>query len=215
MTDRDCHHGELARLRNGIQYAINRLEHGLEDKALGELRTALRDADTLEQQYERCELESALAVSRDNEANMSSAVAANEERILHMQEAHKALHRRCQQAESALVTYRKLTALPPDGDGVRFVSGTMGRAMLVWLCDEGTREIEALGHDIERQHEACSEHLAEVERLRAFVRAWDEWRAAHDKATRIGDGLPEAAACIEARAAVGEVTPPTALPHTP
>lgn len=98
-----------------------------------------------------------------------------EAEVAQLRETHKALHRRCQQAESALVTYRKLTALPPDGDGVRFVSGSMGRAMLVWLCDEGTREIEALRLDIERQHEACSEHLGEVERLRAFVAAWDAW----------------------------------------
>lgn len=78
-----------------------------------------------------------------------------EEEIERLHEKHTALHRRCQQAETALVDYRKLTALPPDGDGVRFVSGNMGRALLTCLCDSQAREIE---------------------RLRAFVAAWDAWR---------------------------------------
>lgn len=137
---------------------------------------------TLARQCDRCEMEAEIAALR---------------------ETHKALHRRCQQAESALVTYRKLTALPPDGDGARFVSGSMGRAMLVWLCDSQQAEIADLRHDIERQHEACSEHLSEGERLRAFVAAFDEWHIAD----YVADGTETYAAMLAAREAVGATEP--------
>jgi len=49
-------------------------------------------------------------------------------------ETNQRLNRRCQDAERALPDYRKLLAVPPDGDGVRFVSGNLGRALLSAHC---------------------------------------------------------------------------------
>jgi len=75
-------------------------------------------------------------------------------------------------------------------------------------------EQEALRHDIERQHEACSEHLAEIERLLAFVRAYDAYETAAEAWAKAGRRkLKETdtafdetlAAMLEARTAVGEV----------
>lgn len=56
--------------------------------------------------------------------------------IERLRESNRKLHRRCQEAEAALPSYRKLTAPLPDGDGVRFVSGAMGRALLVSMCNK-------------------------------------------------------------------------------
>jgi len=50
------------------------------------------------------------------------------------QETNKRLNRRCQEAEAALPDYKALLAVPPDGDGVRFVSGNLGRALAVTMC---------------------------------------------------------------------------------
>lgn len=52
-----------------------------------------------------------------------------------LRETVKRLNRRCQEAETAMVEYRKLVAAPPDGVGIRFVSGSLGRALLAWHCD--------------------------------------------------------------------------------
>lgn len=65
-----------------------------------------------------------------------SRLAAADAEVARLRESNKKLHRRCQEAEAALPSYRKLIALPPDGDGVRFVSGTMGRALLVSMCNK-------------------------------------------------------------------------------
>lgn len=110
----------------------------------------------------------------------SAIITAQEQEIERLREKHTALHRRCQQAETALVDYRKLTALPPDGDGVRFVSGNMGRALLTYLCDS---------------------QASEIERLRAFVSAWDAWHIAD----YVADGTETYAAMMAAREAVGEL----------
>lgn len=75
-------------------------------------------------------------------------------------------------------------------------------------CDE----IDALKHDIERQQTACSEHLGEVEKLRAFVRAWDAYRVARKKfqqsfAAYSSDFDAAYAAMLAAREAVGAIEP--------
>ena len=75
------------------------------------------------------ELSDEIAVLRDR-------VQQRDAEIERLRESNRKLHRRCQEAEAALPDYRKLTALPPDGDGVRFVSGTMGRALLVSMCNK-------------------------------------------------------------------------------
>lgn len=48
------------------------------------------------------------------------------------------------------------------------------------VIDALRAEISDLKHDIERQQTACSEHLGEIERLLAFVAAWD----AHEMAAQ-------------------------------
>src|SRR6185312_3981676 len=58
-----------------------------------------------------------------------------------LRESTKQLHRRCQRAESALPDYQRIIAMPPDGDGVRFVNGSLGRALLTALCDEQDAEL--------------------------------------------------------------------------
>jgi len=68
--------------------------------------------------------------------DLVSRLAAADAQIARLRESNRKLHRRCQEAEAALPSYRKLTALPPDGDGVRFVSGNMGRALLVSMCNK-------------------------------------------------------------------------------
>jgi len=67
-----------------------------------------------------------------------------------LRKSNNVLHRRCQDAEAALVDYAKLLALPPNGDGIRFVNGSMGRALLVGLCDKQQGEIETLRGALQR-----------------------------------------------------------------
>ena len=54
------------------------------------------------------------------------------------------LNRRCQSAESALPDYNRITALPPNGDGVRFVSGSLGRALASTAWMKAQAEIDSL-----------------------------------------------------------------------
>lgn len=93
-----------------------------------------------------------------------------------LRESHKTLHRRCQEAETALPSYRKLVALPPDGDGVRFANGNMGRALLASVASKQADQIDS---------------------LREFVAAYDAWweRPGNDRTYL---------AMLEKRAAVGE-----------
>lgn len=74
--------------------------------------------------------------------DMEAALALPAESV----EAEKVneLHRRCQRAEAALPDYKKLKALPPDGDGIRFVRGNMGRALLTGLCEKQQTRIAEL-----------------------------------------------------------------------
>lgn len=68
---------------------------------------------------------------------------SQEAEIGRLRGSNKRLHRRCQEAEAALPDYRKITALPPNGDGVRFAQGSMGRILLSVLCDvlAGERDV--------------------------------------------------------------------------
>lgn len=66
-----------------------------------------------------------------------------------LRESNRRLNRRCQDAEAALPSYKKLLAVPPDGDGLRFVSGSLGRALLVGLVAKQDAEIERL-QEVER-----------------------------------------------------------------
>ena len=60
------------------------------------------------------------------------------------QETNKRLNRRCQEAEAALPDYKAITAMPPDGEGVRFVSGNLGRALMHSLCHKQQDRIAEL-----------------------------------------------------------------------
>lgn len=44
----------------------------------------------------------------------------------------KRLNRRCQQAEAALADYQRIVAVTPDEKGLRWVSGSLGRAFLAY-----------------------------------------------------------------------------------
>ncbi len=59
------------------------------------------------------------------------------------------LNRRCQMAERALADYRKIIASPPNGDGVRFVRGSLGRAFLAFACHKQEAELAALRSDLD------------------------------------------------------------------
>jgi len=52
--------------------------------------------------------------------------------IRRLRETQTRLHRRCQQAEAALADFCRIMARPPDEQGIRFVLGSMGRALLAW-----------------------------------------------------------------------------------
>lgn len=90
-----------------------------------------------------------LVVRRMNEqhhriADFEVQLADRDAEIERLREKHKALHRRAQEAEAAIPSYKKLIAVPPDGDGVRFVNGSRGRALLSSLCSELNAEVVEL-----------------------------------------------------------------------
>ena len=59
-----------------------------------------------------------------------------------LREKLQAMHRRAQHAESALPEYDRIIAVPPDGDGVRFVNGNLGRVLLGSYCYKLREELE-------------------------------------------------------------------------
>lgn len=61
-----------------------------------------------------------------------------------LKETNTRLNRRCQEAESALPDYKRMLVVPPDGDGFRFVSGNLGRALLATQCARLAEQVEAL-----------------------------------------------------------------------
>lgn len=67
-----------------------------------------------------------------------------------MRESHRNLHRRCQEAESALPEYKRILAIPPDGDGARFVSGNLGRVLLSVMCQRQQEQLERAEADARR-----------------------------------------------------------------
>lgn len=72
-------------------------------------------------------------LSNSGEEVVSVDVARELERELaEARETNQRLNRRLQAAERALPDYARIIALPPNGDGVRFVSGSFGRALLAW-----------------------------------------------------------------------------------
>jgi hypothetical protein len=71
-------------------------------------------------------------------------VASALRELAELRETNRRLNARCQQAESALPDYRKIIAVPPDGDGVRFVSGSLGRALAVSMCAKLEDEVASL-----------------------------------------------------------------------
>lgn len=71
-------------------------------------------------------------------------VAELEERLKIARETITRLNRRAQAAERALPDYARIIALPPDGEGVRFVSGGLGRALLATIADRQQRRIVEL-----------------------------------------------------------------------
>ena len=105
-----------------------------------------------------------------------SRLAAADAEIERLRESHRKLHRRCQEAEAALPDYRKLTALPPDGDGVRFVSGNMGRALLVSECNKLQEELhagtEAGWHALRNERDDLKSRLAAADALLVSIAAY-------------------------------------------
>lgn len=79
---------------------------------------------------------------------LESAVAIIET----LSETNQRLNRRCQLAEQALGEYRRMIAPPPDGDGIRFVSGSFGRALLAYHCDQ----LEDENAQLRQDHEAMN-----------------------------------------------------------
>lgn len=101
-------------------------------------------------------------------ANVEAATAKLRAEVERLRETNRKLHRRCQDAEAALPSYRKLIAMPPDGDGMRFVNGSMGRALLVSQCHHLQARAETLAEALrawweghrpcawtEEQHREC------------------------------------------------------------
>jgi hypothetical protein len=75
-----------------------------------------------------------------------------------LRDTNRRLNQRCQAAEASLPDYRKIIAVPPDGDGVRFVSGNLGRALAVTMCaklDDKLAEQETLLAERNRQNAAA------------------------------------------------------------
>lgn len=77
-------------------------------------------------------------------ADLEAQLADRDAEVKRLREKHKTLHRRAQEAEAAIPSYEKLIAEAPDGDGVRFVSGSLGRALLSSLCSELNAEVVEL-----------------------------------------------------------------------
>jgi hypothetical protein len=115
-------------------------------------------------------LDDELADYKNTSLHAADDCVAKDAEIARLRDSNRRLHRRCQEAESALPSYRKLIALPPNGDGVRFVSGAMGRALLVSMCnklqahgdaaDALLREVYDHGENM-ALHEKIDAHLSE------------------------------------------------------
>ncbi len=73
-----------------------------------------------------------------------AAVEALRQEIAALRETVKRLNRRTQQAEAALGEFRKIMERHPDEQGIRFVSGSLGRALCAWAYAEVVKEREAL-----------------------------------------------------------------------
>jgi hypothetical protein len=83
------------------------------------------------------------------DANARDGVA-----IERLQRKLQAMHRRAQIAEAALGDYRRIIAMPPDGDGVRFISGSMGRALLAAYCNQLLARIDDLHESLRAVYDA-------------------------------------------------------------
>jgi len=132
MTLRDDELAEWTKLLQGIT------ELSAEIAVLRD-RVQQRDAEIERLQLEidrRFGIAAEMIAARKERDDLRARLAAADAEVARLRESNRKLHRRCQEAESALPSYRKLIALPPDGDGVRFVSGTMGRALLVSMCNK-------------------------------------------------------------------------------
>ena len=76
--------------------------------------------------------------------HLQDSVVPTAEAIYTLRSKLQAMHRRAQAAEAALGDYRRIIATPPNGDGVRFISGSMGRALLTAYCNQLGARIEDL-----------------------------------------------------------------------
>ncbi len=61
----------------------------------------------------------------------------------------KRLNRRTQEAESARGEFRRIMERPADEQGIRFVNGSMGRALLAWGYGKAIQERDELIRRIE------------------------------------------------------------------
>lgn len=76
-------------------------------------------------------------------ATIRAHIEGLEAQLSEARDTNRRLNRRVQEAEAAIPSYRKLVAEPPNGDGVRFVNGNMGRALLAHYCNQATERAEA------------------------------------------------------------------------
>lgn len=121
-----------------------------------------------------------------------------------LRESNKALHRRCQQAEASLPDYRKIIATPPDGDGVRFVRGSLGRALAVSMCEKLGDELDATQQRIAELESAVNTALPGyyymdppdggdvplAEQLRRMAMDAARYRWLRDVAPNLGNRVP-------------------------
>lgn len=86
-------------------------------------------------------------VATDYAASIIAHIEELEAQLSEARDTNRRLNRRVQEAEAAIPSYRKLVAEPPNGDGVRFVNGNMGRALLAHYCNQATERAEAAERD--------------------------------------------------------------------
>lgn len=73
-----------------------------------------------------------------------------------LRKTNKRLNRRVQQAEAALLEFEKIQNKLPDEQGIRFIQGSLGRALLAWGWEKQRKELEELKR--RKESDECSNH---------------------------------------------------------
>lgn len=104
-----------------------------------------------------------------------------------LREKLRDMHRRAQTAESAIGEYKKIQALPPDGDGVRFVNGNFGRILLNSYCYKLVDRAEQAEADARRWQYA--RQFIDVD----DISEWRSWAARGHKGSEAGNSSADEA----------------------